>query len=154
MPVLNIASKSDDLRARCLSNFSAYGFVIDGVKVSSVEGFLQGIKFRVGDHNREKAFRSFGAEAKQFGERAVRKFVWWKRRAISYGSDEHHQLLARAIRAKFEQNEVAMSALVATDGMILTHDLGHPELPHTSLPAALLCEILMRLRREAIRARR
>ena len=44
MSVLNISSKSDDWRASRLSNFSADAFVLDGEKMASVEGFIQGTK--------------------------------------------------------------------------------------------------------------
>lgn len=153
MPILNISSKSDDCRARRLSNFSADPFLLDGERMASAEGFIQGIKFPEGDQTRQQAFQSVGVEAKRFGKKAERKFVWWKGQAIPYGSTEHHQLIERAIHAKFEQNEEAMIALLATDGMVLTHDLGYPDPPNTSLPANTFCDILTRIREEAIRAR-
>jgi len=148
--VLNIGSKSDDWRARRLSNFSADPFVLDGEKFASVEGFIQGTKFPEGHPTRQRAFQSIGKEAKRFGKEAERKLVWWKERAILYGSNEHHQLIERAIRAKFEQNKDAMRALLATEGMVLTHDLGTPDPPNTSLPARVFCDILMRIREESI----
>ncbi|OGN01719.1 MAG: hypothetical protein A3I26_01635 [Candidatus Yanofskybacteria bacterium RIFCSPLOWO2_02_FULL_43_10] len=154
MPVLNIGSKSDDWRACRLSNFSADAFVLDGERMASVEGFIQGTKFPDGHPTRQQIFQSVGVEAKRFGKKAERKFVWWNGRAISYGSPEHHELIERAIRAKFEQNTTAMDALLATRGMILTHDLGHPDPPNTSLPAKVFCDILTRIREETLRARK
>lgn len=146
--VLNIGSRSEDWRARCLSNFSAHPFVLEGETFASVEGFIQGIKFPPGDSRREEAFRSVGREAKKFGRKAEGKFVWWKNLTIQFGTEFHRLLIIWAIRAKFEQNEEAREALLATKGMILTHDLGHPESPNTSLPAAVFCEILMKIREE------
>src|SRR3989338_1830494 len=154
MPTLNIGSKSDDWRARRLSNFSTDPFLIDGEKIASVEGFIQGTKFPEGHHVRQQAFQSVGVEAKRCGKKAERKLVWWKERVISYGSPEHHQLIERAIRAKFEQNTTAMDALLATRGMILTHDLGHPDPPNTSLPAKVISDILTRIREETLRPRK
>lgn len=150
MQVLNIYSESSDWRARRLSNFSAGPFVLDGQGVASVEGFIQGTKFPEGHILRQEAFRSYGTKAKRIGKEAERKLVWWKGRVISYGSAEHHQLIERAIRAKFEQNPEVMRALLATEGMTLTHDLGHPELPNTSLPAKVFCDILTRIREKAL----
>ena len=149
MLVLNIGSKSDDWRACRLSNFSADPFVLDDEKFASVEGFIQGIKFPEGHPIRQQAFQSVGKWAKRFGKEAERKLVWWKGQAISYGSTEHFQLIERAIRAKFAQNKDAMTALLATEGMTLTHDLGKPDPPNTSLPAEVFCDILTRIREEA-----
>lgn len=154
MQVLNIGSKSDDWRACRLSNFSADAFMLDGERMASAEGFIQGTKFPEGNPIRQQAFQSVGVEAKRFGKKAEREFVWWKGQAISYGSSEHRELIERAIRAKFEQNESAMDALLATKGMILTHDLGHPDPPNTSLPAKVFCDILTRIREEAFQARK
>ena len=154
MPTLNIGSKSDDWRARRLSNFSADPFLIDGEKIASVEGFIQGTKFLEGHYIRQQAFQSVGVEAKRCGEKAERKLIWWKEQIISYGSNEHHQLIERAIRAKFEQNDGAMEALLATGGLVLMHDLGRPDSPNTSLPAKIFCDILTRIREEAVKARK
>ena len=154
MPVLNIGSKSDDWRACRLSNFSADAFVLDGVRMASVEGFIQGIKFFYWDSTRRQAFESVGVEAKRLGKTAKRFFVWWQGRTIPHGSSEHHQLIERAIRAKFEQNSESMNALLATEGMTLTHDLGYPDPPKTSLPARVFCDILTRIREETLSARK
>jgi predicted NAD-dependent protein-ADP-ribosyltransferase YbiA (DUF1768 family) len=154
MPVLNIGSRSDDWRARRLSNFSADPFVLDGVWIASAEGFIQGIKFSEGHPIRQQAFQSVGAKAKRLGKNAERKLVWWKEQAISYGSTEHRKLIERAIRAKFEQNHGAMEALLATQGMTIAHDLGRPESPNTSLPAEAFCDILTRIREEATQTRK
>lgn len=154
MQVLNISSRSDDWRARRLSNFSTDPFVLDGEKFASVEGFIQGTKFPEEHPIRQQAFQSVGIEAKRFGKKAERKLAWWKGTAIPYGSIEHQKLIERAIRAKFIQNEGAMKALIATKGVILTHDLGHPDPPNTSLPADVFCNILTKIREETIQAQR
>lgn len=148
MTILNIGSKSDDWRAKCLSNFSADQFILDGMQIASVEGFIQGIKFPEGDSRQEQAFCSVGRDAKRFGRSAEQKFVWWQGQVIPYWTREHHCLIERAIRAKFEQNLGALKALLATKGMTLTHDLGHPESYNTSLPAEVFCDILTRIREE------
>jgi len=154
MPILNIGSKSDDWRACRLSNFSADAFMLNGERMASVEGFIQGIKFPEGHLARQQAFESVGVGAKRMSKKAERRFVWWKGRAISYGSSEHHELIERSIRAKFEQNETAMDALLATRGMTITHDLGHSAPPNTSLPAKVFCGILTRIREETLQARK
>ena len=144
--VVNVRSDSDDFIARALSNFPRYPFEIDGEDFGSPEGFIQGIKHPEGSINRILGTILSGVEAKRLGKTAEGKFVWWQRRQIVYGSDEHHCLIARAIIAKFEQNPSAMNALLATEGEEITHDLGKPEDPNTSLPAALFCKILTEIR--------
>lgn len=146
--ILNIGSRSDDWRAGRLSNFSADPFTLDGVRLASVEGFIQGIKFPENDPRRKRAFQSTGRDAKRLGMEAERKFVWWQGQVILYRSPEHQHLIEHAIRAKFEQNPEALKALLATKGATLTHDLGHPESPRTSLPAKVFCDILTRIREE------
>lgn len=148
MATLNVCAKSADWRASRLSNFSANSFVIDGEEMASVEGFVQGIKFPEECLIRLRSFRSTGKEAKLHGVSAKNEFVWWKGQTIPYGSSEHNQLIERAIRAKFSQNEDAMRALASTGNLTLTHELGSLESPATSLPAVVFCDILTRIRKE------
>jgi len=133
-----------------LSNFPALGFVIDGVELASTEGFIQGIKFPEGDPRREQAFRMSGGKAKRMARGAEGRFVWWQGTEIAYGSFEHHALIERAIRAKFDQQPTAMQMLLATEGMELIHDLGTPESATTSMPARVFCAILTRIREERL----
>ncbi len=91
---------------------------------------------------RPHIFQSVGIKAKRFSKKAQHAFVWWKGELISFGSAEHRELIERAICVKFQQNKSAMEALLATDGLTLTHDLGHPESPNTSLLAKVFCAIL------------
>ncbi len=150
MAILNIGSKSEDWRAKRLSNFSADPFVLDGIQFASVEGFIQGTKFPESDPRRKHAFQSVGRDAKRFGKSAERKFVWWQGQAIPYGSQEHYCLIECAIRAKFKQNHEALKALIATKDLRFTHDLGHPESFDTSLPAKIFCDILIKIREERL----
>ena len=131
-----------------MSNFSPDPFTLDGETFASTEGFIQGIMWPEGDPNHAAAFASTGGKAKRFGATAERKFVWYRGETIPFGSPAHHALIERAIRAKFTQNPDAMVALAATKGLTLIHDLGRPESPNTSLPAAVLCDILTRIRWE------
>ena len=79
------------------------------------------------------------------GKKAQKIFVWWKGKAIPYNSDEHRQLIKRAIEAKYEQNFEAMEALLSTKGKKITHEIG-PESPYTSLPKEIFCRILKDIR--------
>lgn len=145
--VLNIRSDSPDWRAALLSNLALTPFVLDHVLCSSVEGLVQGIKFPPTDNRREPTFALWGMSAKKMGVQALRTAVWWKGEKIVYRSQWHESIISRGIRAKLCYNEGARMALLATQGLTLTHDLG-PEDPRTSLRADLFCTILNELRHE------
>ena len=151
---VNIGSKSNDWRAQACSNFPAFPFVIDGVSLTSVEGFVQGTKLPEDHPTRAVAFASFGGAAKKLSKIAEGKLVWWNGKTITFGSSAHHKLIERAIRAKFQQNPSAMLALLCTAGEEITHDLGKPENPNTSLPAKVFCDILTRIREEELGKRK
>lgn len=151
---INVSSGSKDKVARRLSNFSKDRFTIDGIEMASVEGFVQGIKFPLSDARREIVFALSGFEAKKIGGEASEfgyKFVWWKDKAIKYGSAEHYRLNERAIRAKFKQNTEAMIALLSTKDKKITHELGGEESSTTCLPKKIFCDILTRIREEKLR---
>lgn len=146
---LNVNAFAQDWRANALANFPLAPFVLDGVVCASVEGFVQGIKFPPEHPVRDRAFLSHSYEAKRYGEQAGRLYVWWNGAVLKYGSDDHHRLIGRSIRAKFFYNEGLRVAMRATKGLRLIHDLG-PESATTSLPAKVFCRILTDLRDELL----
>ncbi len=143
---LNIISTSPDWRGQILSNFAHTPFELDGVHLASAEGFIQGIKFPEGDPRREEAFRSHGIKAKRMGDGAERRYVWWNGEQVPYRSTGHELLITRALMAKFDQDQHAKRALMATKGMRLTHDTGIAESADTSLPEGIFCGILITIR--------
>lgn len=153
MQPLNIVGDSSDWRAKRLSNFSNDPFDLDGETFASVEGFIQGIKFPPNHPARLEAFQSVGMKAKKLGRGAQGDFVWFRGTTVIYGSPEHHGMIGRAMCAKFEQNREAMVALIATEGQVLTHDVGHPDSPKTSLPCDLFCAFLTEIRQKVLAAR-
>src|SRR5690606_4651517 len=127
-------------------------FVLDDILFASIEGFIQGIKFREDDPRRTQAFESSAWDAKHIGEQADRSGAYWAGVCIAYGSAEHHDLVARAIRARIEQCTGLRRVLMSTEGLTLIHETGHgPESPNTSLPATVFCGILTELRKELLR---
>lgn len=118
---------------------------------ASIEGFIQGIKFPLGDSRREQAFVASGWDAKHLGDQADRSGAYWNGLTLGYGSPEHHQLIERALRARMAQNSGLAQVLVSTAGATLIHRTGHePESPTTSLPAAVFCRILTEMRDELL----
>jgi len=147
--VINANSGSKDLVERQLSNFyPARISVMDNeqeIQVTSVENAIQAMKFAYSDPRRLEAFLSTPAYAKKLGQAAGKDFVYWDGRAIRYNSDEHRELIAELIWAKYEQNPDLMAVLLGTGTEKIVHRVG-PENPDTSLPAELFCQILMDIR--------
>jgi predicted NAD-dependent protein-ADP-ribosyltransferase YbiA (DUF1768 family) len=144
----NITSGSRNANSRLLSNFAARPFRYGETMMASVEGFIQGIKYPYRHEGRERAFAASGPYAKSLSPSDSQPYVWWSGAKIVYGTQQHHEVIAGAIRAKFEQNPDCRNALMATGTRTLMHDTGTPESPHTSLPAHVFCGILKHLRRE------
>ncbi|MGB6156626.1 hypothetical protein [Castellaniella sp.] len=144
---LNVSFVSDDWRGVALSNFCLAPFVMDGVLLASVEGFIQGIKFPEGNANRQQAFTTWEWAAKKAGQGAQRNLVYWAGQQLPFGSPAHHALVERALRAKFAQNQGACLVLKATGRAVLVHNTDEgPEPALTSLPAARFCQVLTDIR--------
>lgn len=144
---INVAFTSDDWRGVALSNFSLTPFELDGVWLASVEGFIQGIKFPPGHPSREQAFTSSAWEAKACGKNADKQFVYWGGAQIEFGSEAHHCLVERALRARFAQHEGLRRLLESTQGLEIEHQTGEsPEPARTSLPVARFCRVLSDIR--------
>ncbi len=148
---LNIISTSRDPRARFLSNLVNRPFEMEGQMFASFEGFYQGIKFPPEDRRRWRAFASSYGYAKQFGQEAIGDYVWWPDEKIHYASRRHKEILARGLRASFEQNPDRMEALLATRGLKLRHETGEKEKPYSPLPKKEFCKLLTRIRDKAPR---
>jgi hypothetical protein len=158
---LNIASYSDDWRARLLSTFAATPFLLrcpDGTEIrcASVEGFWQGLKWPEGSPERGRAFSLVGLQAKMAAAGApASETLTYCGRNLQIGSPEHHALGETAVRAKLEQNDDVRSALLATGDLVLTHFLvdeeSQPVPDSKTFPAAVFCDIWTRLRSEITR---
>ena len=153
---LNIASYSDDWRARLLSTFAHTPFEVrlgaEVVRCESVEGFWQGLKWPQGSPDRARVFGLWGLDAKLAGADAPAGDIDLGGERIVRGSPEHHALAERAMRAKLEQNADVEAALRATVGLRLTHDLidekGAAVPDSLTLPKAVFVDIWTKLRDE------
>lgn len=146
---INIAS-GGKWPANVLSNFAATPFLIDGVECASAEGFIQSLKFP-NPEMQAHVCTLIGRAAKFQGRKAVRRMkrrrkVWWQGQEFDLRSEEHFELIERALRAKFTQSDRAKRALLSTRGATLTHNLGHPESAFTSLPAQEFIRMLVKIR--------
>ncbi|RTL36065.1 MAG: hypothetical protein EKK48_27305 [Candidatus Melainabacteria bacterium] len=144
---LNVISTSADENAQLLSNFAHTPFILDDVRYQSVEGFYVGLKYSNQDERR-KMNKLFGAEAKRAGKAAKPTETEYGGTTIKLGSTEHHALIKRAIKAKIEQNQEVLKALLDSYPRELVHLTGRPDPPNTNFPSSVFVRILTELRDE------
>lgn len=130
-----------------LSNLCSNSFRFDGMICGSMEGFLQSLKRKELDKQRQICSMK-GGNARKMSVTSWQtdQIVWWKGKAIDRQSDEYQQLIRCAYKAMFDQNERFRTALMQTRGMILAHSSGGGNSYKTILTPAELCGILTELR--------
>jgi predicted NAD-dependent protein-ADP-ribosyltransferase YbiA (DUF1768 family) len=133
--------------AGALSNFAVHAFTLDGVKIKSMEGFLQSLKFADIVEQADICLLA-GAEAQGRGRRQdwSSGILWWHGRAYDRLSDDYQGLLDRAFNALFEQAPRFRDALSATGRAILSHRIGKSDPCETILTTSEFCGHLDRLR--------
>ena len=143
---VDIWSKSD-YPADVLSNLCSNGFRFDGMVCGSMEGFLQSLKQKDKDKQRQICSMK-GKNAKKMASTGwqTEQIIWWKGVAIDRQSNEYMQLERRAYLAMFEQNERFRTALMSTRGQKLFHSRGESNPFKTILTEDELCTILTELR--------
>ncbi len=142
-----------DIRSGCgypasaLSNFAPHPFVFRGVPVASMEGFLQGLKFR---HTaiQKHIFTLVGRAAKHSG-----KYKNWRRtqtlwilgNEIDRHSEGYQQLLDEAYKA-LSKNVKFRKALLASGDAVLKHSIGRNSSRETILTRTEFCTRLTWIR--------
>ena len=130
-----------------LSNMCSNGFRLDGIVCGSMEGFLQSLKRKELDKQRQIcSMRGGNARKMSVTSWQTDQIVWWKGQAIDRQSEEYQQLIRRAYQAMFEQSERFRAALMQTRGITLVHTSGEPSPYKTILTPSEFCGILMDLR--------
>jgi predicted NAD-dependent protein-ADP-ribosyltransferase YbiA (DUF1768 family) len=151
---MDIGSKSK-YPAGALSNFSPHPFVFDRVKIASMEGFLQSLKFK--DANMQKEIcQLVGIGAKRAGAKKnwqQTQTLYWKGEPIPRGSDRYQELLDDVYEAMFEQNAKAKKALMASGHSTLTHSIGRIKKSETVLTRREFTNRLSDIRRRAHNAK-
>lgn len=130
-----------------LSNLCSNGFRLDGMVCGSMEGFLQSLKRKELDKQRQICNMK-GGNARKMSVTSWQtdQIVWWKGQAIDRQSVEYQRLIRRAYQAMFEQSERFRAALMQTRGITLVHTSGEPSSYKTILTPSEFCGILMDLR--------
>jgi len=133
--------------AGALSNFSPHPFEIDGVKCNSMEGFLQSLKFKSIDMQREVC-TLVGFAAKKKGKKKnwqQSQILFWRGEEIKRKSQEYQDLLDRAYTAMYK-NTKFKKALEASLSATLTHSIGRSKESETVLTTREFCSRLTKLR--------
>ena len=111
--------------AAALSNFTPHPFTLDGVEISSMEGFLQSLKFSNPDMQ-AYVCTLVGKQAKFRGK----KKKWWKTQVLYWqgveykrDSQEYTDLISRAFDA-MAKNERFKAAILHSPNATFTHSMG------------------------------
>lgn len=144
---MDIKSKNN-YPSSALSNFSPHPFTIDGVQCNSMEGFLQSLKFKNPDMQKEVCKLVGGAAKKKGAPKNWKEkgILYWKGEEINRFGKEYQNLLDRAYAA-LAKNEKFKKALLATGDAVLTHSIGKRKEKDTILTTSEFCGRLMKLRR-------
>lgn len=134
--------------ANALSNFAPHPFTLDGVEISSMEGFLQSLKFQSEDMAKYVC-TLVGYAAKKKGQNKnwkVTQTLYWLGKPIKRESKEYQDLLDRAYQAMFDQSDSFRRALKASGNSTPTHSMGRTNERETVLTVREFCSRLTKLR--------
>lgn len=148
-PVTNtIDIRSDGLYpSNVLSNLCSNGFRFEGMVCGSMEGFLQSLKYKDKDKQRQICSMKGGnARKRSVTSWQTDQIVWWKGYAIDRQGEEFQQLVRRAYQAMFNQSQRFRDALMQTRGITLIHSIGEVNPYRTILTSQEFCSILTDIR--------
>lgn len=135
--------------ASALSNFAPHKFTFRGVECASMEGFLQSLKFKNPDMQKEVC-KLVGRQAKSKGANKdwkTTQTLWWNGEAIKRDSQAYQDLLDEAYEAMSRDSESFRKALLASQNAVLTHSIGKSKKNDTVLTVSEFCSRLTRIRR-------
>ena len=130
-----------------LSNFAPHPFVVDGISCNSMEGFLQSLKFKNPDMQKEVC-KLVGRAAKFKGKKKKwwrDQTLWWQGQAINRHSEVYQGLLDMAFAA-LSKNTKFQNALLSTGNATLTHSIGKNDPSKTVLTTKEFVSRLTRIR--------
>lgn len=143
---MDIGSKNG-YPSSALSNFAPHVFIIDGVECNSMEGFLQALKSRNPDVQRERC-KLIGYQAKRSGSKInwqEKQILYWNGVEYKRQSREYQLLLDKAYDC-LSRNKGFCDALLATGNATLTHSIGKTSQNETVLTRQEFCSRLTKIR--------
>lgn len=146
---MEVGGNNKQYPGRNLSNFFPHPFTFRGIEVASMEGFLQGMKFKSPEMQRE-VFKQVGFAAKKKGKGKnwqQSQTLWYQGHPIPRRSQLYQDLLDEAYDAMYEQNAAFRKALEDTHNATLTHSIGRTSESETVLTIREFISRLNKLRR-------
>ena len=135
--------------ADVLSNLHSNSFRFEGMVCGSMEGFLQSLKYKDTDKQRQIcSMKGRNAKNKSVTGWQTDQIVWWKGKSIDRQSGEFLEFVAKAYQAMFEQNKSFRAALMSTRGLTLYHTKGEQNPFKTILTEDEFCSILTNMREQ------
>jgi hypothetical protein len=131
-----------------LSNFAHHHFIIDDIECNSYEGFLQSLKFKSVE-TQKNICKLIGSDAKKKGYNKKwykTQILYWKNKEIKRDSNEYQELLDKVYNALYKNSKLFRKALAHSVGVILTHTMGKNNKNETILTTQEFCSRLMILR--------
>lgn len=145
--IMDVGSGVKGVQGR-LSNLTKRVFIFDGVKCNSIEGVLQGIKFKDRDIQLKICGLS-GMEAKRSGYKSDwkdKQTINWNGREMKRDSIEYQELLNELYQAAFDQNEQYREDILSCEGIVFTHTIGKDDIRETILTIEEFTSRLTKLR--------
>ena len=135
--------------ANVLSNMAHKPFVFENVECSSIEGFLQSLKVK--DFEKQKEIcKMLGGSAKKSSKKnsdwLKTQVLYWQGIEYNRQSDKFFNLIKRAFESCYNQNEIFQKALASTKGIKLTHSMGQNDKTKTIFTTDEFIKILNELR--------
>ena len=153
--VIDIHSK-DEYPSCELSNFAEHEFYIDNVRCSSMEGFLQSLKFK-SIKKQQQVCLLLGKDSKNSTRHTIVQLRWrtthnlyWQGKRINRFSDEYQKLLDRAY-CELSKNTDFIKALFETAEKELVHSIGKNDARKTVLTEYEFILRLNKIRGDAIK---
>ena len=145
---MDIISNSENKLSATLSNFAEHYFELDGVKIKSMESFLQSLKVK-NIKDQEIICSWPGYKAKRFFKQITDHDgkLYWQGKEYNRMMKEYQELLDRAYNALFKQNEEFRNALLSTNDEKLTHNIGKSSRINTILTNGEFINRLTKLRK-------
>ena len=157
---IDISHNSDYKMAADLSNFAEYSFEMDGIQITSMESFLQSLKFK-NKKKQIKICRMSGKKAKRKGKfNNIWKWnggnLYWQGKKINRFSNEYQKLLNNTYATLFDNNEDFRNTLLSTINenrvlKLFAHSVGKDNPQDTLLTAEEFTDRLYLLRNYFIR---
>jgi predicted NAD-dependent protein-ADP-ribosyltransferase YbiA (DUF1768 family) len=139
---INVHSDHPDPQISLIGNLAPTPLTLDGMRYACVEAFWQSLRFPPEERPRIAGMDGPAAKAASYGQ-PYGTHVHFGGDAIPVGTFAHWQLMRRACFAKFEQNEDARAALLATGDRPLIHRVRRDS---TTIPGVVMADIWMALR--------